>query len=99
MTRIVILVVLALVFWAGNVAVAASKPHLKEITLMVRGMVCSSCAEAVEKALSKMDGVLEAKVNLKKDMATVRYDERRVTPLQMTEVLATVGYQAQPAQR
>ena len=99
MNRIVILVVLALAFCSGNVAVAAPKPHLKEVTLMVRGMVCSSCAAAVEKTLSKMDGVVEAKVDLKKDMAVVQYDERRVTPRQMAEALATAGYQAQPAQR
>jgi Cu+-exporting ATPase len=98
MNRIVILVVMALAFWAGNVAVAAPKPQLKEVTLTVRGMVCSSCAAAVEKTLSKMDGVIEAKVDLKKDMATVRYDERRVTPRQMSEALATAGYQAQSEQ-
>jgi copper ion binding protein len=90
--------VLALAFWAGNVAVAAPKPHFKEVTLMVRGMVCSSCAAAVEKTLSKMDGVIKAKVDLKKDMAVVQYDETRVTPRRMVEALATAGYQAQPTQ-
>lgn len=99
MTRIVILVVLALAFCSGGAVAASPQPHLKEVVLVVRGMVCSSCAAAVEKTLGKMDGIIEAKVDLKKDMAVVRYDETRVTPRRMSEALATAGFQAQPAQR
>jgi Cu+-exporting ATPase len=45
----------------------ASRP----VTLAVEGMTCASCSGRVEKALSKVPGVLSASVNLATEQATV----------------------------
>lgn len=43
----------------------------KTVTLNVSGMTCASCVGSVEKALKGVNGVKEAKVDLKKKQATV----------------------------
>ena len=41
--------------------------------IMIEGMSCAHCQGKVEKALNNISGV-EAKVDLKKKMATVKFD-------------------------
>ncbi len=43
------------------------------VTLPIQGMHCANCASAIERALRKVDGVLEANVNLATERATVRF--------------------------
>lgn len=45
----------------------------KEIDLAIEGMTCASCVSRVEKALRKVDGVLDATVNLATESAHVRF--------------------------
>ena len=70
------------------------KQALRETTIAVSGMFCSSCSSVVEQALKKVDGVIEVQVDLTTDQARVRYDGNRVTPRQMTEAIRKAGYQA-----
>jgi Cu+-exporting ATPase len=44
----------------------------QEITLDIEGMTCASCAGRVERALRKVDGVLDASINLATDQARVK---------------------------
>jgi len=44
----------------------------KEIDLSIEGLTCASCVGRVEKALRKVDGVLDASVNLATESAHVR---------------------------
>lgn len=44
---------------------------VQTIQLPVRGMSCASCVQSVERALSGVDGVLRASVNLATERATV----------------------------
>ncbi|MDQ6627261.1 MAG: heavy metal translocating P-type ATPase [Pseudomonadota bacterium] len=44
----------------------------REVALEIEGMTCASCAGRVEKALTKVPGVLSASVNLATERATVR---------------------------
>ncbi|MCL0060269.1 heavy metal translocating P-type ATPase [Dehalococcoidia bacterium] len=45
-----------------------------KITLSITGMTCASCAQTVEKALIKAEGVIEANVNLATEQATIEFD-------------------------
>ena len=47
--------------------------ELQKSTISVVGMTCASCSARVERALRKVDGVVEANVNLATEKATVRY--------------------------
>ncbi|WP_353156931.1 heavy metal translocating P-type ATPase [Herminiimonas fonticola] len=44
----------------------------QEVELDITGMTCASCAGRVEKALRKVDGVLDASINLATDKARVK---------------------------
>ena len=63
---------------AGTAAIAQAvtdagyEPVIETVELGVRGMTCASCISHVEKALLATPGVLEARVNLATERATVR---------------------------
>ncbi|MGK2951860.1 MAG: heavy metal translocating P-type ATPase [Thiobacillus sp.] len=66
----------------------------ESVTLDITGMTCASCSSRVEKALSKVPGVLEASVNLATEQATVK----RVQGISAAALIAAVertGYGAQ----
>ena len=91
MKRFILLLLLA--FALAGTAEAAG-PVVKETTLTVRRMICSSCATAVEKALRGTDGVQEVTIDTMNDKVRVKYDERKLTPQQLVEVVKKSGYQA-----
>jgi Cu+-exporting ATPase len=71
-----------------------SKPaaKTKKIILPVTGMTCASCAVTVEKALSHLDGVSGAFVNLASEKASVEYDPDRLSAKTLAAVVSDTGY-------
>ncbi len=59
--------------------------------IVVEGMMCQHCQMAVEKALSKVPGVTEAKVDLEKKTATVTLAEN-VADSVLTGAITEAGY-------
>ncbi|HUX41639.1 MAG TPA: heavy metal translocating P-type ATPase [Rectinemataceae bacterium] len=66
----------------------------KEITIPVGGMTCAACSRAVEKALTKVPGVIVASVNLMTEKATVRYDADAARVSQLKQAIVEAGYEA-----
>ncbi|MCL4294462.1 MAG: heavy metal translocating P-type ATPase [Anaerolineae bacterium] len=66
-----------------------------ELTLEVSGMTCASCVAHVEGALSELDGVTGAVVNLGLGTARVTYIPGVVTAGAMKRAVREVGYEAQ----
>lgn len=62
------------------------------VSLHVEGMTCASCKVAVRTALTKLDGVEEARVDVARKSASVDYDPSRVTPRQMADAVSRLGY-------
>ncbi|HET6846748.1 MAG TPA: cation transporter, partial [Anaerolineales bacterium] len=46
----------------------------KQLTLPITGMYCANCVTTIERNLKKVNGVLEANVNLASERAVVTYD-------------------------
>ncbi len=65
----------------------------ERLTLKIGGMSCASCAQTIEKALRKIDGIQEANVNLATEKAALSYDPSQVTPEKIKEVIEETGYQ------
>ena len=65
------------------------------IELSVAGMTCASCVARVERALAKVSGVTEARVNLASERAQVRV-LRGVPTSALIAAIERAGYQAQP---
>jgi Cu+-exporting ATPase len=59
--------------------------------LDIGGMTCASCVGRVEKALKKLDGVADARVNLATETAAVDYDPALVGPAEFAAAVATAG--------
>ncbi|WP_448617749.1 heavy metal translocating P-type ATPase [Geodermatophilus sp. URMC 65] len=65
-------------------------------TLEISGMTCGSCVGRVEKALSRVDGVAGAEVNLATEVAIVRFDPQQVGLDELTAAVTRAGYTATP---
>src|SRR6478672_8276534 len=63
-------------------------------TLDIGGMTCASCVRHVEKALSRIDGVHSAEVNLATEAATVSFDPQTAGLSELTAAVAAAGYTA-----
>ena len=58
----------------------------------IDGMTCAmGCAKTIEKKMAKMDGVRSAKVDFKRELAMVEYDESMVTPKSLEDAVAKAG--------
>lgn len=66
----------------------------KKITIPIEGMTCAACARAVEKALSKLEGVLKAQVNLAVEKAVVEYDGNILRLSEIKQAINNAGYKA-----
>jgi len=68
---------------------------MAQTTLKVSGMSCSHCVHAVTTALQGAPGVSRAQVDLQQGRAVVEYDETRITPRQLANVVMDEGYEAE----
>ena len=60
----------------------------------VGGMTCASCVNRIERYLRKVDGVVDANVNLATESASVRYDPARVKLDDLRSAVEAAGYEA-----
>lgn len=73
-------------------AAASSSGALAQVVLPVEGMTCVTCEWGIEKALGKLDGVIEAKASSSERKVLVRYEPGKVTFQQMIEAVNATGY-------
>ncbi|GGK16767.1 copper-translocating P-type ATPase [Caldalkalibacillus thermarum] len=64
----------------------------RQTSFKVTGMSCAACANRIEKALYKLDGVQTAHVNLALEKATVEYDPQQVDLSRLEARLEQLGY-------
>lgn len=64
-------------------------------TLGITGMTCTACARAVERSVSKVDGVKSASVNFATEKLTVEFDEGKVDLSRIKEAVEKAGYGVQ----
>lgn len=65
-----------------------------KVTIPIGGMTCAACAQRVEKAVSKLEGVESASVNFATEKATVSYNPHAVRLSAIKEAIQKAGYQA-----
>jgi len=71
---------------------SAKKQDTRDVTFPVTGMTCASCVRRIEKALSKVEGVRVASVNLATEKARVAYDPGTATLDQLQKAVEKAGY-------
>ncbi len=65
---------------------------MKEQSYKVTGMTCSACSAAVQRAVSKQEGVDSAEVNLATETLRVSYDESKVDFNKLQTTVEHAGY-------
>ena len=65
----------------------------KKTIIKIGRMTCASCAQTIEKALKKTEGIIEANVNLASEKAVVVYDVQEIDYKGIKEVIESVGYE------
>jgi Cu+-exporting ATPase len=61
-------------------------------TLPISGMTCANCALTIERQVRKLDGVLQAEINLARERLTLIYDPRAVTREAIIARIRKAGY-------
>ncbi|MDE0012764.1 MAG: copper ion binding protein [Candidatus Poribacteria bacterium] len=65
---------------------------MQKTKLKIGGMSCQHCVKTVTDALTELEGVQRAKVNLRKGEAVVRFNELRITPTNLRDAITEAGF-------
>ena len=71
---------------------AAPARETTEVTLRIDGMSCASCVGRVEEALSDIEGVVAATVNLATETAAAEFDPARTGAAALVAAVEAAGY-------
>lgn len=77
---------------AGYGVLDDKEKTIREVTIPISGMTCASCARAIEKSISKLDGIKEVSVNLATEKARVVYDSSQVRLSEIKNAIVKAGY-------
>ncbi|PVX26903.1 MAG: copper-translocating P-type ATPase [Candidatus Bathyarchaeum sp.] len=64
----------------------------QNVTLKVSGMHCAACAQTIEKALNRKEGVYKATANFALETATVEFNSEQISLAGIKKVIRDVGY-------
>ncbi len=70
------------------------KSDSQNVTIPIGGMTCAACANRVQKAIGKLEGVEEVSVNFATEKATVSYLPQSVRLSTIKATIEKAGYQA-----
>ncbi|MCQ5376392.1 MAG: heavy metal translocating P-type ATPase, partial [Methanomassiliicoccales archaeon] len=71
---------------------------LNDVTLSISGMTCATCAETIETALNRLEGVHSAVVNLASEKARIQYDPNLVRLSDIKKAIREAGYEVLEAE-
>ncbi|MGV8906956.1 MAG: heavy metal translocating P-type ATPase [Acetobacterium sp.] len=61
-------------------------------TIKITGMTCAACAARVEKVVNKMEGIVNASVNVATENLSVEYNEAETSRQKISEAIEKAGY-------
>lgn len=77
---------------AGYGVLDDGEETIREVSIPISGMTCASCAKAIEKSISKLNGIKEVSVNLANEKARVVYDSSQVRLSEIKNAIIKAGY-------
>lgn len=69
---------------------------LSQVSLIIEGIHCSACVWLNEKALHKMDGVIEAGINFTNNKAKIEWIDDTLKLSEIIDMIRAIGYNAYP---
>lgn len=92
--------VVSLVLVVATAALSAqdkTAAEAKQCVIEISDMACSSCANTIQKALIKMEGVKAAEVSQPAGTASVTYDSSKTDPATLAKAITKkTGFPAKP---
>jgi len=76
--------------------VKTNSDGFSEVSLIIEGIHCSACVWLNEKALHKMEGVIEANINFTNNKATIVWADNIVKLSGIIDMIRAIGYNAYP---
>lgn len=64
----------------------------KRSELQITGMTCAACAARIERALKKMNGIVEANVNFTMENATITFDQKELGLRTIEQKINNLGF-------
>jgi len=64
-----------------------------KVEFKIQGMTCAACSARIERGLNKMEGILEANVNLTMEKANITYVPGLLTVQEIKRKIEDIGYQ------
>jgi Cu+-exporting ATPase len=61
---------------------------MQQQSIKIIGMTCAACAQRIEKAVGRLDGVTLSSVNLATEKATIKYDPAVIRISQIKAVIS-----------
>lgn len=71
----------------------------KKVIIPIKGMECAACAQAVDRVISKLDGILEISVNGLTKKALIKYDSKKVRLSEIKGAIIKAGYEPAEIER
>jgi Cu+-exporting ATPase len=76
--------------------VTTSEENLSQVSLVIEGIHCAACVWLNEKALHKMDGVIEAHINYTNNKARITWNPQILKLSAIIDMIRAIGYNAFP---
>ena len=76
--------------------VKVNSDGFSEVSLIIEGIHCSACVWLNEKALHKMEGIIEASINFTNNKATIVWADHIVKLSSIIDMIRAIGYNAYP---
>ena len=68
---------------------------LVDKTILIEGMTCTACSSRVEKVLNKLEGMVQANVNLSTNKAVVKFPSGAIEDELLIKTIEKAGYKAE----
>lgn len=67
---------------------------MKKLNFNIEGMTCAACAKAVERVSEKLEGVIDANVNIATEKLSIVFDDKKCNILAIEKAIEKAGYKA-----
>ena len=66
---------------------------MKQVELRVRGMTCTGCEQAIQRALGRLDGVVRSVADHRAEQVRVVFDPKRTSERAVRSCIEQAGYE------
>ena len=76
--------------------VHSQSEHIKQVSLIIEGIVCAACIWLNEQYLSQLPGITQVSINYSTHRANVEWDDSQIQLSDILQAISSIGYLAHP---